>query len=142
MNANTIPAEDIARTLYEGQLAYYRTYTGGLLKVRISALELNLEGFGSFRYDSRVTVTGYGTCNWSAWEIGETFNTSLNDIVHRSAVRVRSGRYIELWRPRFSKRWIDYPSARELESALEARAVNVVDHNQGAHNFGPLGTVK
>lgn len=129
MNANTIPAEDIARTLYEGQLAYYRTYNGGLLKVRISALELNLEGYGSFRYSSRVTVTGYGTCNSSIWTIGETINTSLNHIVHRSAVHVRNGRYVEFWRPRFSKRWIDYPSARELESALTARVINVVDHN-------------
>lgn len=122
MTQTLITPAQASRTIYGGQLAYYRTVHGGLLKVRV--LEYDLKDSQS---DFRLLVTGYGTCDSSIWKVGEIIPSSSHHIVHRDAVKVRRGRYVELWRPRFSHRWWDYPADRELNGAKFAQDNFVID---------------
>jgi hypothetical protein len=107
--------DNYGATLYEGQLALYRSLTGGFIKVRI--LSINLESKSA---TLEVTATGNRT-----YKRGYVLHdVTFNRVAHRDALRAsrqRPGTQYELFRPRFSARWIDYPTARGIMRSLESK---------------------
>lgn len=107
--------DNFSATLYEGQLALYRQFLGGYVKVRI--LTLNLE-------DKTATLEVTATGNAGIFKRGYVLHdVTFNRVTHRDALRSsrqRPGTKYELFRPRFSARWIDYPTARGVMRSLES----------------------
>lgn len=107
--------DNYSATLYEGQLALYRPLYGGYVKVRILAINLEAK-------TANLEVTATRDALYKRGYV--LHDVSFNRIAHRGALRTsrqRPGTQYELFRPRFSKRWIDYPTAREITRALESK---------------------
>lgn len=98
----------ISQTLYEGQLAYMHTITAGLVAVRVTAIDLDAR-------TCQITVTATRNKTYPRGYVA--YGVTFNSIAHRSAIYRRGNKSIETFRPRFSHRWIDYPSARDYRDA-------------------------
>lgn len=102
-------ALELERTLYSGSLAY-RITDSGYMAVRI--LDINLErGTADIEVTARKPAAGYST--------GEVeHSVPFSSLAHRGAVYREAYAYRELYRPRFSARYIDYlGTARGVERA-------------------------
>lgn len=101
--------DNFSATLYEGQLALYRQFLGGYIKVRI--LAINLE-------DKTAKLEVTATRDTGIFHRGYLLHdVPFSRIACREALRrsrQRPGTQYELFRPRFSARWIDYPTSKSV----------------------------
>jgi hypothetical protein len=103
-----IDAMDAAKTVYAGELVWYKLNSTEVLAVRL--ISINLE---ESRVELEVTATGS-----NLYRRGERlFGIPFTRVVKRTR-----------WdTPRFSLRWIDYPTAKERASSEFVRLTALVN---------------
>lgn len=108
--------ENYGATLYENSKCHYHPpVTGGYIAARVVTLDLE---------SKTATLQITSTRPPSGYTRGELIrDVPFNDVACREAVRVsrqRPGYLYELYRPRFSARWIDYLTPAAVTRATPA----------------------